>query len=70
MKSELIVDVQPQEISIALLEEGKLEEFSKERREPIFAVGNIYYGRVKKVMPALNAAFVDVGHEKEGFLHY
>lgn len=70
MKSELIVDVQPQEISIALLEDDRLEEISSEKREKVFAVGNIYWGRVKKVMPALNAVFVDVGHEKDAFLHY
>lgn len=71
MKSELIVDVRPQEIAIALTEDGRLQEINSEKREgDNFAVGNIYYGRVKKVMPALNAAFVDVGHEKEAFLHY
>ncbi len=70
MKSELIVDVRPQEISIALLEDDRLQEFNREKLEPTFAVGNIYYGRVRKVMPALNAAFVDVGHEKDAFLHY
>ena len=71
MKSELIVDVQPQEISIALTEDGRLQEITREKRDvDNFAVGNIYYGRVKKVMPALNAVFVDVGHEKEAFLHY
>ena len=71
MKSELIVDVQPQEIAIALTEDDRLQEISREKRDvDNFAVGNIYYGRVKKVMPALNAVFVDVGHEKEAFLHY
>lgn len=71
MKSELIVDVQPDEISIALTEDDRLMEVSKEVREAkTFAVGNIYLGRVKKVMPALNAVFVDVGYEKEAFLHY
>lgn len=71
MKSELIVDVQPDEVSIALTEDDRLQEISREKRgQDTFAVGNIYYGRVKKVMPALNAAFVDVGHEKEAFLHY
>ena len=71
MKSELIVDVQPQEIAIALTEDDRLQEVARERRDQDnFAVGNIYYGRVKKVMPALNAVFVDVGHEKEAFLHY
>lgn len=71
MKSELFVDVQPDEIAIALTEDGRLQEVNREKREgDNFAVGNIYYGRVKKVMPALNAVFVDVGHEKEAFLHY
>ncbi len=71
MKSELIVDVQPQEIAIALTEDDRLQEINREKRDADnFAVGNIYYGRVKKIMPALNAAFVDVGHEKEAFLHY
>ena len=71
MKSELLVDVRPEEISIALTEDDRLMEVSREvRQEQTFAVGNIYYGRVKKVMPALNAVFVDVGAEKEAFLHY
>lgn len=71
MKSELIVDVQPQEIAIALTEDDRLQEINRERRDQDnFSVGNIYYGRVKKVMPALNAVFVDVGYEKEAFLHY
>lgn len=71
MKSELFVDVQPAEIAIALTEDDRLQEINREKRDQDnFAVGNIYFGRVKKVMPALNAAFVDVGHEKEAFLHY
>lgn len=71
MKSELIVDVQPDEIAIALTEDDRLQEINREKRDQDnFAVGNIYYGRVKKIMPALNAAFVDVGFEKEAFLHY
>ena len=71
MKSELIVDVSPQEVAIALTEDNRLMEVNREQRgKDTFAVGNIYYGRVKKIMPALNAVFVDVGHEKEAFLHY
>lgn len=71
MKSEMIVDVQSTEIAIALTEDDRLQEVAREKRGmDTFAVGNIYYGRVKKVMPALNAVFVDVGHEKEAFLHY
>lgn len=71
MKSELIVNVQSDEIAIALTEDDRLMEVNVESRtEATFAVGNVYYGRVKKVMPALNAVFVDVGYEKEAFLHY
>ena len=71
MKSELIVDVRPQEIAMALTEDDRLMEVGcEERGKDTFAVGNIYYGRVKKVMPALNAVFVDVGCEKDAFLHY
>ena len=64
------MDVQPSEISIALLEDKHLVELHQESREEQFAVGNIYMGRVKKIMPGLNAAFVDVGYDKDAFLHY
>jgi len=70
VNSELVVDVKTSEISIALLEDKRLVEINQEGREEQFAVGNIYYGRVKKIMPGLNAAFVDVGYEKDAFLHY
>ena len=70
MTSELVVDVQPKEISIALLENKRLVELQKEARNISFSVGDIYLGRVKKLMPGLNAAFVDVGYEKDAFLHY
>ncbi len=70
MTSELIVDVQPKEITIAVLQDKKLVELQKEQQDESFGVGNVYMGRVKKLMPALNAAFVDVGHKKDAFLHY
>ena len=70
MTSELIVDVHSQEVSIAITEEKQLVEFQKEEQTETFSVGNIYLGRVKKLMPGLNACFVDVGSEKEAFLHY
>ena len=70
MKSELIVNVEPQQISIAILEDGKLAELQREDRSTTFAVGNVYLGRIKKIMPGLNAAFVDVGSPKDAFLHY
>ena len=70
MTSEVIIDVQPKEISIALLEDKSLVEYQNEPREASFAVGNIYVGKVRKLMPGLNACFVDVGSEKDAFLHY
>lgn len=70
MDSEFVVDVNASEISIALLENKRLVELNRESREAQFAVGNIYLGRVKKLMPGLNAAFIDVGFEKDAFLHY
>ena len=70
MTSELIIDVQPKEISIALLEDKSLVEYQSESRSASFSVGNIYVAKVKKLMPGLNACFVDVGYERDAFLHY
>lgn len=70
MKSELVVDVQPKEVSIALLEDSRLVSLQKEARGIAYAVGDIYLAKVKKIMPGLNAAFVNVGYEKDAFLHY
>ncbi len=70
MTSEVIVDVQPKEISIALLEDKRLVEFQKEGTSEQFSVGNIYLAKVKKLMPGLNACFVNVGYERDAFLHY
>ena len=71
MTSEVIIDVQPKEISIALLEDKNLVEYQNEKREEAsYSVGNIYLGRVRKLMPGLNACFVEVGSERDAFLHY
>ena len=70
MTSEIIIDAQQKEISIALLEDKRLVEYQNESREASFAVGNIYIAKVKKLMPGLNACFVDVGYERDAFLHY
>ena len=70
MKSELVVDVQQKEISIALLEDSRLVSLQKEGRNQAYGVGDLYLAKVKKIMPGLNAAFVDVGFEKDAFLHY
>ena len=70
MKSELIVDVTAADVTIALLEDGRLVNLQKESRSIEYAVGDIYLAKVKKLMPGLNAAFVNVGYEKDAFLHY
>lgn len=70
MRSELIIDAQPTEVSIALLEDSRLVSLQKESRNLAYAVGDIYLAKVKKLMPGLNAAFVNVGYEKDAFLHY
>ncbi len=71
MSNELVIDASSaSEISIALLEDKRLIELNKEKTDTRFSVGDIYLGKVKKVMPGLNAAFVDVGYEKDAFLHY
>lgn len=70
VSNELILDVSASEVSIALLENKRLVELHKERSNLQFSVGDIYLGKVKKIMPGLNAAFIDVGYEKDAFLHY
>ena len=70
MKSELVVDVQQEDVSIALLEDGRLVSLQKESRNIAYAVGDLYLAKVKKIMPGLNAAFLDVGYDKDAFLHY
>jgi ribonuclease G len=67
---ELIVDARRNGIWLALLDDGKLIELHEEQGNAEFAVGDIYLGRVRKIVPSLNAAFVDVGYEKDAFLHY
>ena len=68
--NELIIDVTPSEIVVAHLKDKQLVELSKEKSNLRFSVGDIYLGKIKKVTPGLNAAFVDIGHEKDAFLHY
>ena len=70
MTKELIINVALQGTEIALLEDKKLVELHSEKADSGFAVGDIYLGKVKKLIPGLNAAFVDVGFEKDAFLHY
>lgn len=70
MNHELVINRTESETVIALLHDKRLIELHRERSNTRWAVGDIYLGRVKKVMTGLNAAFVDVGYEKDAFLHY
>ncbi|HEY0750321.1 MAG TPA: Rne/Rng family ribonuclease, partial [Chitinophagaceae bacterium] len=70
MNKELIINAAPHGVDIALLEDKKLVELHTEKADARFAVGDLYLGKVKKLIPGLNAAFVDVGHERDAFLHY
>jgi ribonuclease G len=70
VNKELIINAIPTGVEIALLEDKKLVELHHEKTDASFAVGDLYLGKVKKLIPGLNAAFVDVGFEKDAFLHY
>ena len=70
MNKELIINATTQGVEIALLEDKKLVELHNEKANASFAVGDLYLGKVKKLIPGLNAAFIDVGFEKDAFLHY
>lgn len=70
MEKDLVVTVKNDEKTIILLEDKRIVELHKEKKNQKFSVGDIYIGIVKKILPNLNAAFVDIGHEKEAFLHY
>jgi ribonuclease G len=70
VNKELIINSAPTGVEIALLEDKKLVELHQESHDASFTVGDLYLGKVKKLVPGMNAAFVDVGFEKDGFLHY
>ena len=69
MKQEILISSTPQESRIAIVEDGVLAEFLIERKEEMGIAGNIYKGKVSRVLPGMQAAFVDIGMDKAGFLH-
>ena len=69
MKQEIFINSSPQESRIAIIEDGVLAEFLVERKEEMGIAGNIYKGKVSRVLPGMQAAFVDIGMEKAAFLH-
>lgn len=70
MDKELIINSSPTEVEIAFLENGKLVEIHRQKTSVSFSVGDIFLGKIRKTMPSLNAAFLDIGHRKDAFLHY
>jgi len=70
VNKDLIIDVGDSDVALALLEDKQLIELNKEKRNVKFSVGDVYLGKVKKIMPGLNAAFINVGYERDAFLHY
>jgi len=70
VSNDLIVNVSPEEVSIALMREKELVELNREKNNYAFNVGDYYLAKVSRVIPNLNAAFIDVGYEKDAFLHY
>lgn len=70
MKKELIVSYEDERTKIALLEDGRLLELHEEQDHNEFVVGDLFLGKVKKLAPTLNAAFVNIGSGKDAFLHY
>ncbi|HRW75058.1 MAG TPA: ribonuclease E/G, partial [Saprospiraceae bacterium] len=70
VEKELVIHSTPTVVEIAILEDGRLMELHYQKTNDNFTVGDIFLGRIRKLIPGLNAAFVDIGHPKEAFLHY
>ncbi|MFV0564302.1 MAG: Rne/Rng family ribonuclease [Flavobacteriaceae bacterium] len=70
MDKEVIIRSNPDNVDFALLKDGKLIELHKDEGENNFSVGDIFLAKIRKTVPGLNAAFVNLGHEKDAFLHY
>lgn len=70
MDKELIINAGETGVELALIEGGKLVELHHQKTNNTFTVGDILIGKIRKMMPGLNAAFVDIGHRKDAFLHY
>ena len=69
MSEEILINVTPQETRVAVVENGVLQEIYIERSQKLGLVGNIFKGHVSRVLPGMQAAFIDIGLERTGFLH-
>jgi len=70
VEKELIINAEKKKVDVAILEDKKLVEYHQQDSDSKIVVGDIYLGRVKKLVPGLNAAFLDIGFSKDAFLHY
>ncbi|MCZ2102064.1 MAG: ribonuclease E/G, partial [Chitinophagales bacterium] len=70
MDKELVIKSSANEVEIALLENNKLVEIHRQKNNDNSTVGDIFLASAKKLMPSLNASFMDIGHRKDAFLHY
>jgi ribonuclease G len=69
LNNEILINVTPQETRVAVMQQGVAQELHIERGGNRGMVGNIYFGRVKRVLPGMQSAFIDIGHERSAFLH-
>ena len=69
MTHEILINVTPQETRVAMLEQGVVQELHIERASARGLVGNIYLGRVARVLPGMQSAFIEIGLERAAFLH-
>ena len=69
MSEEILINVTPQETRVAVMQQGVVQELHIERTSSRGLVGNIYIGRVCRVLPGMQSAFIDIGLERAAFLH-
>ena len=69
MSKEILVNITPQETRVAVIEQGAVQELHIERASSLGKVGNIYNGRVRRVLPGMQSAFIDIGLDRAAFLH-
>jgi len=69
MSDEILINVTPQEIRVAVMQQGVVQDLHIERGSHLGMVSNVYLGRVKRVLPGMQSAFIDIGQERSAFLH-
>ena len=69
MNDEILINVTPQETRVAVMQQGVVQELHIERGSHLGIVSNVYVGRVMRVLPGMQSAFIDIGLERSAFLH-